>query len=49
MTITVAPYSPRLDRRGVRYWSVLVDGQLLVVTLYKKGALAVAEALLRKS
>jgi hypothetical protein len=28
-----------------RYWSVLVDGELLAVTLYRKGAEAVARAI----
>ena len=28
-----------------RYWAVMVDGELLVVTLYRKGAEAVATAL----
>lgn len=28
-----------------RYWSVLVDGELLAVTLYRKGAQAVARAI----
>jgi len=28
-----------------RYWSVLVDGDLLAVTLYRKGAEAVARAI----
>jgi hypothetical protein len=29
-----------------RHWAVLVDGRLLCVTVYKKGALAVRDALL---
>ncbi len=28
-----------------RFWSVTVDGELLAVTVYRKGAKAVAEAL----
>ena len=28
-----------------RYWSVLVNGELLAVTLYRKGAVAVARAI----
>ncbi|MCP5535404.1 MAG: hypothetical protein H7A51_04120 [Akkermansiaceae bacterium] len=28
-----------------RYWAVLVDGELLAVTVYRKGAEAVASAL----
>ena len=30
-----------------RYWAVYVDGELLVVTLYRKGARAVADLLSR--
>ena len=30
---------------GDRYWAVWLDGQLLAVTLYKKGATAVATAI----
>lgn len=30
-----------------RYWAVYVDEELLAVVLYRKGAMAIAEALLR--
>lgn len=39
MKIEVARY------RTSRYWSVTVNGELLVVTVYRKGARAVADAL----
>jgi hypothetical protein len=39
MTIEITKYSGR-------HWAVLVDGRLLCVTVYKKGALAVRDALL---
>ena len=32
---------------GSRYWAVRLHGELLVVTVYKKGALAVKSALLQ--
>jgi hypothetical protein len=38
MQITVTRY-------GARHWAVYLDGQLLAVTVYKKGALAVQDAL----
>jgi choline-glycine betaine transporter len=38
MQITVARY-------GARHWAVYLNGQLLAVTVYKKGALAVQDAL----
>ena len=34
-----------ITKYGERYWAVWMDGQLLAVTLYKKGALAVASAI----
>jgi hypothetical protein len=34
-------------RYGIRHWAVFIDGKLLCVTVYKKGALAVRDALLR--
>ena len=39
LTIEIAKY-------GSRHWAVFVDGRLLCVTVYKKGALAVRDALL---
>ena len=36
--ITIEPY-------GNRYWAVYINGQLLAVTVYKKGALAVQAAM----
>ena len=35
-----------ITKYGSRFWSVLVDGRLLCVTVYRKGALAVRDALL---
>lgn len=34
-----------VTRYPSRYWAVLIDGELLAVTVYRKGAEAVAEAL----
>jgi hypothetical protein len=34
-----------ITRYGARHWAVFVDGQLLCVTVYRKGALAVRAAL----
>lgn len=31
--------------RGTRYWAVWVNGELLAVTVYKKGALAIRDKL----
>jgi len=39
----------RVTRYGSRYWAVYLNGQLLAVTVYKKGALAVQNALARPS
>ena len=33
------------DGYATRYWSVMVNGELLVVTVYRKGAEAVAQAI----
>ncbi len=38
-----------ITRYGSRYWAVWLDGQLLAVTLYKKGAQSVASAITRFS
>lgn len=38
-----------ITRYGNRNWAVWLDGELLAVTVYKKGAQAVAHALLRFS
>jgi hypothetical protein len=46
MKIEVARYRKR-DGWPTRYWAVFVNGDLLAVTLYRKGALAVAAALTR--
>jgi len=35
-----------ISKYGIRRWAVFVDGRLLCVTVYKKGALAVRDALL---
>ncbi len=34
-----------ITKYGQRYWAVWLDGQLLAVTLYKKGARSVASAI----
>ncbi len=34
-----------ITKYGTRYWAVWFDGQLLAVTLYKKGARSVASAI----
>jgi hypothetical protein len=38
-----------ITRYGSRNWAVWLDGELLAVTVYKKGAQAVARALMRIS
>jgi hypothetical protein len=44
MKIEVEKYRKR-DGYETRYWSVTVDGELLAVTVYRRGAQAVANAL----
>jgi hypothetical protein len=44
MKVEVAKYR-KPDGYLTRYWSVIVDGELLAVTLYRKGAEAVARAI----
>jgi hypothetical protein len=44
MKIAVEKYR-KPDGYATRYWSVIVDGELLAVTLYRKGAVAVARAI----
>jgi hypothetical protein len=34
-----------ITKYGTRYWAVWLDGDLLAVTLYKKGARSVASAI----
>jgi hypothetical protein len=34
-----------ITKYGDRYWAVWLDGQLLAVTVYKKGATAIASAI----
>jgi hypothetical protein len=34
-----------ITRHGTRNWAVWLDGELLAVTVYKKGARAIAEVL----
>ncbi len=34
-----------ITKYGDRYWAVWLDGQLLAVTVYKKGATAIATAI----
>ena len=44
MKVEVEKYR-KPDGYATRYWSVIVDGKLLAVTLYRKGAVAVAQAI----
>jgi 6-phosphogluconolactonase (cycloisomerase 2 family) len=44
MKVEVEKYR-KPDGYATRYWSVVVDGELLAVTLYRKGAVAVARAI----
>jgi 6-phosphogluconolactonase (cycloisomerase 2 family) len=44
MKVEVTKYR-KPDGYLTRYWSVMVDGELLAVTLYRKGAVAVARAI----
>ena len=44
MNVEVTRYR-KPDGYATRYWSVIVDGELLAVTLYRKGAVAVARAI----
>ena len=44
MKVEVTKYR-KPDGYATRYWSVMVDGELLAVTLYRKGAVAVAKAI----
>lgn len=44
MKVEVEKYR-KPDGYATRYWSVLVNGELLAVTLYRKGAEAVARAI----
>ena len=44
MKVEVEKYR-KTDGYATRYWSVTVNGELLAVTLYRKGAEAVARAI----
>ena len=44
MNVEVTKYR-KADGYATRYWSVSVDGELLAVTVYRKGAEAVARAI----
>jgi hypothetical protein len=35
------------DGYATRYWGIYVDGELLAVVLYRKGAVAIAEMLVK--
>ncbi len=37
----------KYDGYATRYWAVYVDGELLAVTVYRKGAQAIADLLMR--
>jgi len=41
--------SIEITKYGFRHWAVFVNGALLCVTVYKKGALAVRDALLKQN
>ena len=43
--IEVKPYH-KPDGYRTRHWAVYVDGELLAVVVYRKGALAIADLLL---
>jgi hypothetical protein len=45
-TIEIKKYR-KPDGYATRYWGVYVDGELLAVVLYRKGAMAIAEMLTR--
>lgn len=44
--IEVKPYQ-KPDGYRTRHWAVYVDGELLAVVLYRKGALAIADMLVK--
>lgn len=44
MNVTVAPYT-KPDGYRTRFWAVYIDGELLAVTLYRRGADAVVSAI----
>jgi hypothetical protein len=44
MNVEVSKYR-KADGYATRYWSVSVNGELLAVTVYRKGAEAVAHAI----
>lgn len=44
--IEVKPYH-KPDGYRTRHWAVYVDGELLAVVLYRKGAVAIAEMLMK--
>ena len=48
MKVAVEKYR-KPDGYATRYWSVTVNGELLAVTLYRKGAEAVARAITNPS
>jgi hypothetical protein len=35
------------DGYATRFWAIYVDGELLAVTVYRKGAVAIADLLMR--
>jgi len=50
MTVEKAVHGPEIRvcrYRQTRYWSVWISDRLLAVTVYKKGALAIRDALLQ--
>jgi len=43
-----SPGDVRVEKyKGTRYWAVWINGELLAVTVYKKGAVAVKETISR--
>lgn len=46
----VRPDDVRVQKyKGTRYWAVWIQGNLLAVTVYKKGAMAIKEKLVQSS
>jgi hypothetical protein len=44
-----SPDDVRVEKyKGTRYWAVWINGELLAVTVYKKGAVVVKETLFRE-
>ena len=48
-SLSLGSIQSSITRYGSRHWAVYLNGKLLAVTVYKKGALAVQDALLSHS